>query len=37
MEINNDEFKEIELYCPTYSTGKDMNFVGFGIIFILPE
>lgn len=30
MEINKDEFKEIELFCPTYPTGEDMNFVAFG-------
>lgn len=30
MEISNDDFKEIELFCPTYSSGKSMNFVAFG-------
>lgn len=30
MEINNDDFKEIELFCPTYPAGEDMNFVAFG-------
>ena len=30
MEINNDDFKEIELFCPTYASGNDMNFVAFG-------
>lgn len=29
MEIKNEDFKEIELFCPTYSAGKDMNFVAF--------
>ena len=29
MEIKNEYFKEIELFCPTYSAGKDMNFVAF--------
>ncbi len=30
MEIKNEDFKEIKLFCPTYSAGKDMNFVAFG-------
>lgn len=30
MEFNEDEFKEITLYCPTYPTGEDMNFIAFG-------
>ncbi|MDO5849483.1 MAG: hypothetical protein Q4P18_08100 [Methanobrevibacter sp.] len=30
MEINNEEFKEIQLFCPTYPIGEDMNFVAFG-------
>ncbi len=30
MEINDEEFREITLFCPTYSSGDDMNFVAFG-------
>lgn len=30
MEIDNQEFENITLFCPTYPTGEDMNFVAFG-------
>lgn len=30
MEINNEEFKNITLYCPTFPNGEDLEFVAFG-------
>ena len=30
MEIDKNEFENITLFCPTYPSGEDMNFVAFG-------